>query len=285
VKDVMAYLRLLANPQDDAAFLRIINAPRREIGPSTLERLAGYASGRAAGLLAACGELGLSQHLSERARERLSAFAAWIGQYAERARREPVAAVRALVQNLNYEAWLQETASSRQAAERRMENVHELLNWLDALHKGDLRDKGLSEMVSHLSLMDVLERRDESQGGDRVHLMTLHAAKGLEFPHVFLVGMEEDLLPHRTSVEDENIEEERRLAYVGITRARHTLTFTLARRRRRAGEVLPSEPSRFLLELPEDNLQWDTKRSDDAERQRARGSAHLAGLKELLQME
>jgi ATP-dependent DNA helicase Rep len=285
VKDVMAYLRLLANPQDDAAFLRIINAPRREIGPSTLERLAGYASGRAAGLLAACDELGLSQHLSERARERLSAFAAWIGQYAERARREPIAAVRALVHNLNYEAWLQETASSRQAAERRMENVHELLNWLDALHKGDLREKGLSEMVSHLSLMDVLERRDEAQGGDRVHLMTLHAAKGLEFPHVFLVGMEEDLLPHRTSVEEENIEEERRLAYVGITRARQTLIFTLARRRKRAGEVLPSEPSRFLLELPEEDLQWDTKRSDDAEQQRARGSAHLAGLKELLQME
>ena len=93
-------------------------------------------------------------------------------------------------------------------------------------------------MVSHLTLMDVLDRQDEEEGGDRVHLMTLHAAKGLEFPHVFLVGMEEELLPHRTSIEEDSIEEERRLAYVGITRAREHLTFTLARRRKLYGEMV-----------------------------------------------
>jgi ATP-dependent DNA helicase Rep len=163
-----------------------------------------------------------------------------------------------------------------------MENVHDLLNWLDALSKGDLQKKSLAEMVSHLSLMDVLERQDEAQGGDRVHLMTLHAAKGLEFAHVFLVGMEEELLPHRASIEEETIEEERRLAYVGITRARQTLTFTLARKRKRFGELILSEPSRFLTELPESELDWDTKRTDDPEQRRARGTAHLASLKGLL---
>jgi len=137
-------------------------------------------------------------------------------------------------------------------------------------------------MVAHLSLMDVLERQDEEEGGDRVSLMTLHAAKGLEFPEVFLVGMEEELLPHRNSIEDDNIEEERRLAYVGITRARNRLNLSLARHRRRYGEQVACEPSRFLDELPSADLyRVDQEPVDEAER-RARGKAHLSALKAML---
>jgi ATP-dependent DNA helicase Rep len=283
VKDVMAYMRLLVNPGDDAAFLRVVNVPRREIGPGTLEKLANYARERGVSLLAACAELGLAGTLSERARDRLGEFAAWIAAHARRAEAEPVAAVRALVDGMAYDSWLAENASSRQVAERRMENVWDLINWIDTLNKGELQEKTLQEMVAHLSLMDVLERRDENEGGDRVHLMTLHAAKGLEFPHVFLVGMEEELLPHRTSIEEEAIEEERRLAYVGITRARETLTFTLARKRRLYGELVDTEPSRFLTELPEAGLDWDIRREASAEERRTRGTAHLAGLKAMLQ--
>jgi ATP-dependent DNA helicase Rep len=283
IKDAMAYLRLLANPDDDAAFLRIVNTPRREIGPGTLEKLAGYARERGVSLLCACDEMGLGRLLGERPRQRLSEFAAWIWDHARRGDRQPVAAFRALVDSMDYEGWLRENASSAQVAERRMENVLDLLNWLDALNKGDLREATLAEMVNHLSLMDVLERQDEEEGGDRVHLMTLHAAKGLEFPHVFLVGMEEELLPHRTSIEEGNIEEERRLAYVGITRARQTLTFTLARTRKRFGELIAADPSRFLEELPAKDIDWDVKREKNAGEARARGSAHLANLKGLLQ--
>jgi ATP-dependent DNA helicase Rep len=145
--------------------------------------------------------------------------------------------------------------------------------------KGD----SLAEMVRHLALMDVLERQDEDSGGDRVSMMTLHASKGLEFPHVFLVGMEEELLPHRTSIEEENIEEERRLAYVGITRAQRTLTMTLAAKRRKGGEVVSCEPSRFLAELPQEDLEWEGRRSQlSQEEKKQRGSAHLANLKALL---
>ncbi len=123
--------------------------------------------------------------------------------------------------------------------------------------------------------MDILERQDEESGGDRVHLMTLHAAKGLEFPHVFLVGMEEELLPHRTSIEEDNIEEERRLAYVGITRARRTLTMTCARHRRRGGEMIACEPSRFLSELPDEDLVWEG-RGQSAVTGRKEGARHGA---------
>ncbi|HED19638.1 MAG TPA: ATP-dependent DNA helicase Rep, partial [Gammaproteobacteria bacterium] len=116
-----------------------------------------------------------------------------------------------------------------------------------------------------------------------VRLMTFHAAKGLEFPHVFMVGMEENLLPHRSSIKADDLEEERRLAYVGITRARKTLTLTYAGKRRRAGEWESCEPSRFLSELPDGDVEWDKPGMvQNPELRKQRGQAHLAQLKGIL---
>ena len=283
IKDAMAYLRLLANPSDDTAFLRIVNTPRREIGSSTLEQLANYSREQGLNLLAGCSDSGLAAQLNPRQRERLAAFVQLITEHRTRGRTDPVGTARALLQTIGYKGWLREQASSQAVAERRYQNVEELLDWLGRLRQGESPKTTLVELVDHLALMDVLDRQDENAGGDRVHLMTLHAAKGLEFPHVFLVGMEEELLPHRTSIEEDSIEEERRLAYVGITRARATLTFTLARRRRRYGEWVVGEPSRFLRELPEDQLDWEGERRDDSpEARKARGRAHLSALKQML---
>jgi ATP-dependent DNA helicase Rep len=140
----------------------------------------------------------------------------------------------------------------------------------------------LDEAISRLVLRDLLEQQDEEHTGpDSVQLMTLHAAKGLEFPHVYIVGMEENLLPHRVSVEQDNIAEERRLAYVGITRARQTLTMSLAMKRRQFGESVNCEPSRFIAELPQDDLQWQGGDADTAEANEERGKETLAGLKNL----
>ncbi len=284
IKDVMAYLRLLANPDDDTAFLRVINTPRREIGPGTVEKLSTYAGQRGCTLLAACDELGIEQTITGRPLARLKEFHRWVWRMAKEAAEDhPVQTVRQLLRDLDYETWLLQTSPTDAAAERRWKNVLELVDWLDRLHQDELKGDTLAEMVRHLALMDVLERQDEEAGGDRVALMTLHASKGLEFPHVFLVGMEEELLPHRTSIEEENIEEERRLAYVGITRAQRTLTMTLARKRRRGGEHVSCEPSRFLKELPADDLEWQGRDGDmSAEQRKQRGSAHLANLKALL---
>ncbi len=282
VKDVMAYLRLLVNPRDDAAFLRIVNTPRREIGPTSLERLAAYAQQRGVPLLQACSELGLQASLGERPGRRLAQFAGWISGHARAARSDPLASVRRLIDEMGYRAWIGEQSSSERVAERRWANVTDLLGWLDALEQGAIQERTLDAMVSHLSVMDLLERQNEEQGGDRIHLMTLHAAKGLEFPVVFLVGMEEDLLPHRTSIESGDVEEERRLAYVGITRARQQILFSYAERRRRGGEAVRCEPSRFLGELPQEELVWSRSGAAPDQTQRERGSAHLARLKGLL---
>ncbi|MBE0511316.1 MAG: ATP-binding domain-containing protein, partial [Gammaproteobacteria bacterium] len=276
---------LLVNPDDDSAFLRVVNTPRRELGASTIEKLGNYASGRGISLFAACFELGLKQRLSERAHVRLNQFAEWLVGIADRARRgDPVVAARDLVREIDYQLWLNDNSKDLKQAERRMANVEELLGWLQRmLDDQENQIEGLDEMVARISLMDILDRQNEEQGGDSVRLMTLHAAKGLEFPHVFLVGMEEELLPHRVSIEEENIEEERRLAYVGITRAQRSLTITLAQRRRRGGELVRCEPSRFLEELPQDDLEWEGRGVAVApEVRQERGRAHLANLRNLL---
>jgi len=283
VKDIMSYLRLLANPEDDNAFARIINTPRREIGPSTLEKLSLYASERNSSLFNACFELGLAQHLSARAAERLQTFCDWILELANKAENvDPIEAINIMLRNIDYDRWLLDNSKDEAQASRRMENVKELISWLTRMAK-TTPDASLGELVARLTLLDTLERENEDDRGDQVSLMTLHAAKGLEFPYVYLVGMEEELLPHRNSIEDDNIEEERRLAYVGITRAQKNLTLSFARKRKRYGEIADCVPSRFIDELPSDDLQWagEGVKMDPEERQQ-RGQAHLANLREML---
>ncbi|MGL5528538.1 MAG: 3'-5' exonuclease, partial [Plesiomonas shigelloides] len=127
------------------------------------------------------------------------------------------------------------------------------------------------------------ERGEDDAEADQVQLMTLHASKGLEFPHVLLIGMEEGILPHQTSLDEDNVEEERRLAYVGITRAQKTLTFTLCKERRQYGELLRPEPSRFLHELPQDDVEWEVRKAPvSAEQRQQRGRQGVAGLREML---
>jgi len=284
VKDVMAYLRLLVNPDDDNAYLRVVNTPRREIGPTTLEKLADYANMRGVSLVTAGFELGLEQHLNGRALDRVRRFGEWITDIGDRARRgDMMAAVRDMIREIDYELWLQDNCKDLKQAERRMQNVHDLVAWLGRMAEQDEGEPGLDELVNKMTLLDILDRQNEEEGGDSIRLMTLHAAKGLEFPHVYLAGMEEELLPHRVSIEEENIEEERRLAYVGVTRAQKTLTITLATKRRRAGELVRCEPSRFLQELPQDDLKWEgVGIKVDPEERQERGKAHLANLKGML---
>ncbi|WP_455206885.1 DNA helicase Rep [Kaarinaea lacus] len=283
VKDILAYLRLLANNDDDQAFLRVVNTPRREIGPGTLEKLVNYANHRGVSLCEAGYEMGLSQYLAERPLKRVRRFIEWVAYMSDRMERSDLlAAVNDLVDEIGYKDWLEDICRDIPSAERKMENVHELLAWIEHLMKTSSEELGLAQLVQQMTLIDMLDRDDDSQIPDCVNLMTLHSAKGLEFPHVYMVGMEENLLPHRVSLQEDNVEEERRLAYVGITRAQRSLVFSLAAKRKRNGEVIACEPSRFLEELPEDTLNWETQSQHDPEQRQQMGRAHLANLRGLL---
>ena len=289
IKDIMAYLRLIINPDDDNALLRIINTPRRQIGPTTLEKLGEYANQRSLSLFSAIDEVGLSASMPANNLERLKRFKHWI----ENVNRNvysgnPMAAINEMLDDADYLNWLHQNASSDAVAQKRWENVQFLLSQLSNVLKnddsdGEEGDSKIENAIAKLILRDLLDREEEESADDKVQLLTLHAAKGLEFLHVFMIGMEEDILPHKNSVEGGQIEEERRLAYVGITRAQRTLTMTSARQRTQFGETSSTSPSRFIDELPEDDLikigGGDAQAS--AEENQVKGAESLAALKAL----
>ncbi|MGX9419360.1 DNA helicase Rep [Vibrio sp. RC27] len=284
IKDIMAYLRVLVNPDDDNAFLRIVNTPRREIGPVTLEKLGNYANMRGKSLFDASFEMGLEQTLTGRGLENLRRFTQWLVALGDNAERgDTIEAVRSLVRDIHYEDWLYETSSSPKAAEMRMKNVSDLYSWIVADLEGDNYDqeeKTLKEVVQRLTLRDMMERGEENDDSDAVQLMTLHASKGLEFPYVYLVGAEEGILPHQTSIDEDNVEEERRLMYVGITRAQRELTFSMCKERRQFGELIKPQQSRFLEELPFDDVEWEIKKKVLTQEERMeKGQTHIANLR------
>ena len=286
IKDMMAYLRLVVNQDDDAAFLRIVNTPKREIGTATLEKLGSLAQEKHVSLFEAIFDFELIQRITPKAYDTLQKFARWIVELNDEIQRsEPERAVRSMLASLHYEEYLYEYATSPKAAEMQSKNVATLFDWVADMLKGDEFNEpmNLNQIVTRLTLRDMLERGEEEDDSDQVQLMTLHASKGLEFPYVFLIGMEEGILPHQTSIDEDNVEEERRLAYVGITRAQQNLWFSLCQERRQFGELIRPEPSRFLLELPENDLQWERDKPPlSAEQQQAKTQSHIANLRAIL---
>lgn len=282
IKDILCYLRLLVNPDDDNAFLRICNVPKRKIGAVTLEAVGDYAHTHHIGLKEAARCAHLIDGLGTAAQSALSEFSKWLDHWSriccEASDAKPI---RDMIDELDYRGHLALTSSNDDLAARRMGNIEFLIASLDKVIED--QDASLEEAIAKLMLRDLMEQQEEDRSGpDSVQLMTLHAAKGLEFPHVYLIGCEENILPHRNSIEADTIEEERRLAYVGITRAKETLTISYARKRRQLGETMSCEPSRFLDEMPDELLE----RYDDDERSEEnnviRGSATLTGLRNLL---
>lgn len=282
IKDVMAYLRLLCNPGDDNAFLRVINTPRREIGPTTLDLLTAHAAELRTSLLQASMDPGIDRRLTARQETTLRGFTHWLMEMINKSDdEEPAKLVCDLLADLDYEEWLKDTCNDFKIAQRRMENVLELVAWIQRLARQE-EEKTLSDLVTQLTLSGILDKDGEENPGDYVSLMTVHAAKGLEYPHVFLIGMEEGLLPPLQSQEESAIAEERRIAYVAMTRARQTLTFSFADRRKRGGEVINGMPSRFLQELPPDDLKWEEPdREPDPHAMLGRADVYLANLRNM----
>ncbi|HET7779111.1 MAG TPA: 3'-5' exonuclease, partial [Rudaea sp.] len=278
VKDLLAYLRLIVNPDDDAAFLRIANVPRRDIGATTLEKLGELAQARHCGLLRAAHNDAVLSQLAPRSAAALAGFTNLIGQLAASGRQSSAAdLVGELITRTRYLDHLQENVKDSSTRLRRQENLDELVGWFRAMQK---TDSGIGDLAAQLAL---LTHSDRDDGGDAVRLMTLHSAKGLEFRFVYLTGVEDGTLPHASSIEEGRIEEERRLLYVGITRAKERLCLSYAARSRRFGEIQSNEPSRFLAELPQSDLHWDGRDAEqDAEAKHELASSHIARLAHLL---
>jgi len=215
-----------------------------------------------------------------RQREVLASFCGLINKLRYRAPREPAGRLLTeLMHGIGYEAWLVDTLDKRDA-QSRCKSVADFIGWMS--RKGETDNRNLLELTQMVALITMLENRDD--GGDVVHLSTLHAAKGLEFPHVFIVGLEEGILPHRETIDAGDVDEERRLMYVGVTRAQQSLHLSWCRTRKRAGERVTGQPSRFIAELAQDDLRYaDAPLSaGEAAQEKVAGNARLQSLKALL---
>lgn len=253
IKDVLCYMRLFANPNDDPAFLRAATAPKRGIGDTTLGKLNAYAKQNACSLFQAAQSMGALGELGNKSREAVQQFVMLVQDYRRRAENEDAGSViQNLLAEIQFEAYLTGLDDNARTGEIRWKNVQELAAWL--ARKGEADGKNLIELSQTIALITLLEGRDDDEI-DAVKLSTLHASKGLEYPFVYLAGCEEGLFPHADSVEAGALEEERRLMYVGITRAKHHLTLTHCVKRKRQGSFIFPEPSRFIAEMPQEDLE------------------------------
>jgi len=281
IKDVVAYLRLIANDDDDPAFVRALAAPRRGIGPTTLRHLSDIAQARHTSLFGAVFEPSLAASVPARQRAALDEFCAMINGIRHRAEREPAGRLLGeMMQRIGYAEWLVSTLDRRDA-QARTQSVDDFVSWL--ARKGETDGKNLLELTQLVALITMLEGR-EGDAADAVRLSTLHAAKGLEFPHVFLVGLEEGVLPHREAIDAGNVDEERRLMYVGLTRAQQTLHLSYCRTRKRAGEKVDCVPSRFVAELAQEDVRYADQplSADEAVKAKQSGNVRLQALKAML---
>ena len=255
IMDIMAYLKLVANPSDSMSFNRIINTPKRGIGPVSVRRFMDFARDNGLSILGAFDHISMSG-VTARAGARLSDFGAKLRDAINFAKDHTVTGLtEKILQDFGYTAALK--AEHTIEAETRLENLDEFLSvtkrFDDEYEENDDAENALSDFLAEVSLLS--DQDDLANNDDQVALMTLHAAKGLEFPVVFLVGMEDGLFPlARALMEDDQLEEERRLAYVGITRAKRELFLTNAYSRMMYGRMQNNPPSRFLAEIDQDDL-------------------------------
>lgn len=276
IKDVLSYMRLITNPNDDPAFIRALTTPKRGVGAATLEKLGAWAGQRHNSLFAAAQETGFQQQVQAAQLAPLEQFCNFINTLQYRATREDAGPlVMEMLGAIGYEVWLFDSEDSPRIAETKWKNVLELVAWL--AKKGEADGKNLIELSQTIALITMLEGRDEGDV-DAVKMSTLHASKGLEYPHVFLVGCEEGILPHSESVDNGMVEEERRLMYVGITRAQRSLTLSYCVKRKRAGDWQFVDPSRFIDEISGDDIRHFGRPGAEPIVSKNEGKSRLAGL-------
>ena len=249
VKDALAYLRLVHAPEDEVSLLRVINFPRRGIGRTSQMRLMDLAASAARPPLEIMAEAGRHNEFSGAPATAMERFAALISRYRERFAAEPPGTVfREMLAELDFARAVEKEQKDPKSAERASGLVHELALAVEQFGKRR-EGAGIKEFLEHVALLSLPEEADDGEQTPMVSLLTVHGAKGLEFPIVYLVQLAEEVFPNRRALADDGEDEERRLFYVAITRAKRRLIFSMARIRRRYGEVIQQQPSRYLLEI------------------------------------
>lgn len=276
VKDTLAWLRLLVNPDDDTAFMRAVQSPKRDVGAGTLAKLAELAQEKDMPMAQAAEAIGALQQLPPRAANSLARFTDILRDL--RAQTRQVTSgdiIRKVAKESGLLSELRQQAKEEASYQRRANNIEELAQWFE----GGPRGATAADLAGQLAL---LSRSDKDEGGNQVRMMTLHASKGLEFPYVFIVGCEDGVLPHQVSLDEGNLQEERRLLYVGITRAKIQLWMSYSKLTRKFGEHVRLKPSRFFEEIPAEEIQRDgADPVADAARKKERASAGLAAIEAL----
>ena len=287
VKDIISYLRLIGNPDDDRAFLRIINTPKREIGSATIHKLGKYSSEHNFSLFNTLYKLNDIEFSKSYTKASLNNFRELIIS----TQQEIVASISPselktillkFIDDISYRQWLIDSSSSEKQAEFRYTNTMEVINWITNQLEGESYNglESLNSVINKMLLIDILDR-DQKKDEDKVQIITMHASKGLEFKKIYIMGMEEGILPHQQSIEDDSIEDERRLAYVAITRARENLTITMTKYRRKFGEKTTTIPSRFIDELPEVDLYWVGNEKECPEIRKQNSRDNISALKNM----
>ncbi|MBH1588950.1 UvrD-helicase domain-containing protein [Stenotrophomonas maltophilia] len=276
VKDTLAWLRLLVNPDDDTAFMRAVQSPKRDVGAGTLARLAELAQEKDIPMAQAAESIGALQQLPPRAANSLARFTDILRDL--RAQMRQVSSgdmIRKVAKESGLLSELRQQAKEEASYQRRANNIEELAQWFE----GGPRGATAADLAGQLAL---LSRSDKDEGGNQVRMMTMHASKGLEFPYVFIVGCEDGVLPHQVSLDEGNLQEERRLLYVGITRAKIQLWMSYSKLTRKFGEHVRLKPSRFFDEIPAEEIQRDgADPVADAARKKERATAGLAAIEAL----
>ena len=251
IKDILAYLHVLNNPSNDVALRRIINTPPRKIGKKTVQAVSNHALRYGLPMLDAVREAAMIESLSARAKSALAKFVAIYDELRDRATLSLTDIMKQVLQVTNYHEWL--FNSDDPEDENRLDNIQELITAAEEFDEDHGGEGSLEEFLEQVSL--VSDTDEWEADNDRVALMTLHAAKGLEFPVVFMTAVEKGLLPHERSSEEPDVEEERRLMFVGITRAEEELNLSCVKYRTFRGKRTMAAPSEFLNELPREDLQ------------------------------
>jgi DNA helicase-2/ATP-dependent DNA helicase PcrA len=284
IKDLAAYLKIIANPSDDLSLLRAASAPKRGLGPSALTALSDFARPNSLSLLDAFGKASGIPGLSQKAAASAEALSELVGRYRDMFKNgtKMGKTLKALIEEINYRDYISGLYKTPEAAFRKIENIDGFVESITHYESGE-ESPSLHGFLETMALTDLMEEKEE-KSRQGITLISFHSSKGLEFPVVFIAGVEEDILPHKKSADrDEDIEEERRLFYVGITRAMNELYITYTDRRSKYGKEKPSVPSRFLKEIPEEAIKrLDRFEKLDPEQEKVYAKKFFANIKAIL---